>query len=400
MKKYFFVLGNNPKLSLAELSALFPNNKWELGAFWALSDFPQELDVNKLISVLGGTIKIGEISKIINLANRHALASFLKKDLREKAEQKKDGGKFNFGFSFYGQQKIAGDFFKLGLAIKKDLKQAGISSRMVVSREVTLSSVVVEQNKLIDQGQEICLISTKNKVYVGKTLAVQDFKALSKRDFGRPNRDDYSGMLPPKLAQIMINLARRDDKNFAKKIIFDPFCGSATVLMEAYLMGFKNIIGSDLSAKAIFDSEKNIAWLLDLKKEKEKIKFNIFQSDVLNLDSHLKKESIDYIVCEPYLGPSRDYKKFEEVVLELNELYSKALPVLYNLLSPKGRLCMIWPHFRVGGKTWEVRPHIFKFKRRAVLKYETSEGQKEKQESLVYGRPEQKVWREIIILEK
>lgn len=400
MKKYFFVLGSNSDLSLAELTAIFPDNKWEVYASVAISEFSQELDSKNLMSVLGGTIKIGEMLKTISLANRHALSDLVKKELLMEAKQEKNEGKFNFGFSFYGKQKLPGDFFKLGLAIKKDLKQIGISSRMVTSRDPILSSVVVEQNKLIEQGLEICLISEKGRVHIGKTLAVQPFKELSKRDFGRPNRDDHSGMIPPKLAQIMINLARRNDIDFKDKTILDPFCGSGTVLMEAYLMGFKNIIGSDLSDKAISDSRQNIDWIIDFKKDGKKKNINIFQSDVLQLNSKLEKNLVNYVVCEPYLGPQRGYKKFDEVVAELNVLYSQALRVLFDLLPKGARVCMIWPQFRAENKTWKMSPDIFNFKMRSTLDYALWKKEKAVRDTVVYGRAEQKVWREIIVLEK
>lgn len=388
MKKYFFVLGTNPELSLAELKAIFPNNKWELCASVAMADFSESLDAKKLMSGLGGTIKIGEMIKTVSLANRHALSDLVKKELFLEAKKLKDNLRFNFGFSFYGQKRLPGDFFKLGLAIKKDLRQIGIASRMVTSRDPILSSVVVEQNKLIEQGTEICLISDRGSVNIGKTLAVQPFKELSKRDFGRPNRDDFSGMIPPKLAQIMINLARRNDVDFKDKTILDPFCGSGTVLMEAYLLGFKNIIGSDLSDKAVSDSVKNIDWIIDFKKDEKKNNIKIFQSDVLLLEKTIKKNSVDYIVCEPYLGPQRGYKKFDEVLKELNLLYSKALEVFYQILKPQGRVCMIWPQFRAEGKIWKMNPSIGKL---LVSK---------ENRNLVYGRDNQKVWREIVVLEK
>jgi hypothetical protein len=38
-------------------------------------------------------------------------------------------------------------------------------------------------------------------------MALQDFESYSKRDYGRPARDPRTGSLPPKLAQILINLA-------------------------------------------------------------------------------------------------------------------------------------------------------------------------------------------------
>ncbi len=390
MKKYFFVLGSNNDLSLAEIKALFPNNTWYKYGTVAISEFQAELNIANLINSLGGIIKIGEIVSEFSLANRRALSDGVKNEIILSAKKNEAEGKFNFGFSFYEDNRVPGDFFKLGLAVKKDLKSIGISSRMVTSREKILSSVVVEQNNLISKGVELCLITDKKGVFVGKTLAVQPFKALSSRDFGRPQRDDHSGMIPPKLAQIMINLARRDDKDYDKKILLDPFCGSGTILTEAYLMNFKKIIGSDLSDKAVSDSIKNIDWIIDWAnkgegQEKEKNIFEVFQSDVLNLDDKIEESSVDYIVCEPYLGPQRGYKKFDEVVSELNELYSKAITVFYKILKAKGRVVMIWPQFRAEGKVWKMNPEVGGFKISS---------------SVVYGRDEQKVWREIVVLEK
>lgn len=393
MKKYFFVLGSNRKLSLSEVFALFPDKNWKVFDSVASFDSESDLDAHQLISSLGGIIKIGEDFKEFSLANRRALSEFVKKTIMSEAHKKSPEGKFNFGFSFYGSRKLPGDFFKLALAVKKDLKNLGFSSRIVTSKEQVLSSVVVEQNKLVDDGLELCFFVDKNKVFVGKTLAVQAFKELSKRDFGRPNRDDHSGMIPPKLAQIMINIARRDDSDYREKTILDPFCGSGTVLMEANLIGFKNIIGSDISEKAVSDSQKNIEWINDLLKI-EKKNIEIFQSDALLLGGKIEKESIDYIVCEPYLGPQRGFKDFDEVVEELNILYAKALNVFYDILKEGGRVVMIWPQFRANNKTWKTSPNISNFKIEPLIKGENQE------RTVVYGREEQKVWREIVLLIK
>jgi hypothetical protein len=70
-----------------------------------------------------------------------------------------------------------------------------ISSRMVTSREPCYP-VLLWNKKNNFKCLELCLIVEKNKVFLGKTLAVQAFKDLSLRDFGRPNRDDFSGMIP------------------------------------------------------------------------------------------------------------------------------------------------------------------------------------------------------------
>ena len=68
--KYFFILGNNPTLSVAELSAMFGLNKNEdmrllvSGVFTLKTD--KTIAADKLIKNLGGTIKIGVIISAIN----------------------------------------------------------------------------------------------------------------------------------------------------------------------------------------------------------------------------------------------------------------------------------------------------------------------------------------------
>ena len=90
-------------------------------------------------------------------------------------------------------------------------------------------------------------------------MAVQPFEEFGARDYARPSRDDLSGMLPPKLAKIMINLAQAKENS----LILDTFCGSGTILQEALIMGYLNLIGFDSSPKAIKDSQANLEWLAD-----------------------------------------------------------------------------------------------------------------------------------------
>ena len=61
--KYFFILGNNPTLSMAELAAVFAEVvNWQLvSSQVCIVDLPKEIDAQKLIRRLGGTIKIGII---------------------------------------------------------------------------------------------------------------------------------------------------------------------------------------------------------------------------------------------------------------------------------------------------------------------------------------------------
>ncbi|MBI2459694.1 MAG: hypothetical protein HYV53_04055 [Parcubacteria group bacterium] len=196
--RYFFILGANPTLSLAELATIFNNNKLSLiQKNIVILESRQEIKLD-IIKKIGGVIKFGLIyNELTSLAAKDIL-----KSAAIFAKPEKVQAKFNFGVSHYGKSKI--NTKTIAMEFKKLLKQTNINSRWVISREPALSSVVVEQNRLVgDRGVEIVMIEFNKKLFLGKTLAVQPFKELSFRDYGRPARDDRSGMLPPN------SLARR-----------------------------------------------------------------------------------------------------------------------------------------------------------------------------------------------
>lgn len=392
--KYFFILGNNPALSLAEiLSVVKPKSFVLLSEEFLIVETQVILNPTNLIDILGGTIKIGLIKDELVISNyknkiEAAVIQIIKNRQKEVAT-----GKFNFGFSNYSNL----DLGHLGLQIKKNLLALEINSRFVVSRENTLSSVIVEQNKLLRKGVEIVFARQADSIILGETLAVQPFKSLSYRDFGRPARDDKSGMLPPKLAKIMINLAEVKKE----KLLVDPFCGSGTILSEAILMGYKNLYGLDLSVKAIDDSWKNINWLREqYQTEPVSIKFKV--KNVLDLAKFIKINSVGAFVSEPYLGPQRGKIEFKLVIKELEYLYTKALEQMYRVLEKGGRVVMVWPVF-YGNKF--VNPRIGEFRQISLLpdnikNEEVIKKQISPRGNIIYGRAGQKVFREVIVLEK
>ncbi|MCK5211594.1 methyltransferase domain-containing protein [Candidatus Parcubacteria bacterium] len=390
--KYFFILGSNPVLSLAELSAVFnlAKNSKEIKLLGniLLLELGNDINPSKLIKKIGGTIKIGRIEKI---ANRYTDQTDKIIKLLNPGE-----GKFKYGFSYYGPGKF--DAKTLAMKIKNHLRENKVSCRWVTSKERTLSSVVVEQNKLTGPGLEIVLIADNKNLYIGRTLAVQAFKELSYRDYGRPERDDKSGMLPPKLAQIMINLS--GIKPDPDTIILDPFCGSGTVLAEALIMGHKNIIGSDSSEKAISDTRKNIVWI-EKKFEIRNSKFEIIKSSATELTKKIKPSSIDAIVTEPYLGPQRGRINIKQTVAELNKLYSNALKEFKKVLAPNGRVVMVWPIFRVTHNLERITPNLTDFKIINPISKNLQENKTvnlTSRNTIIYGREGQRIWREIVLL--
>jgi len=386
--KYFFILGSHPALSLSELEVKVPG-KWQvINQNIAILDSRQELSAN-LLEQVGGTIKFGRVSGELERLDE-AGASQLAESLLSLAPSDK---KICFGLSDYDRRPISRDF---GIKIKRALQASGRSVRWVISRDAALSSVVVEQNKLLTTGGELVFWRQDNLWCYGLTIGVQPFKALSARDFGRPARDDQSGMLPPKVAQIMLNLADLKPND----TLLDPFCGSGTVIQEAGLLGAKKIIGADISAKAIVDSQVNWQWLaerwsIDFDPELEVI-------DARQIAEIIKPKSIDKLVTEPYLGPQRGRRDFAATARELSQLYSEALKEWQKIIAPGGRVVMIWPVFMDRGQQHYVRPNISGWQKVVYSRLAeqvwpsgyTPDG------NLLYGRPGQAVWRAIVGLEK
>lgn len=410
--QYFFILGTNPALSTAEICALFPNGDISLiGKEAIILETDQQLNPEELINRMGGTIKIGEVLFAEKSPNFDSILKNLQPHLIQA-----ETGKYNFGISYYGQRKF--NSHGLAMGIKKYWRAKDVNSRWVVSKEKVLSSVVVEQNKLIGKGMEIVFIEDQNKLLIGKTLAVQPFKELSFRDFGRPSRDDRSGMIPPKLAQIMINLSGfslapspYEGEGRGEVCILDPFCGSGTIISEAILMDYKNLIGTDTSAKAIADSENNINWLKNNFNIKD-AHYRIFQSSVQSIAQKIKAKSVNAIITEPYLGPQRGNVDQQKIKIELEKLYSDAIQQFKKILSDNGTIVMIWPVFKNIKEDIKITPNIDGFKIISPIKKIPSAGGVAagrgglnnllvtNRQTIIYGRPGQKVWREIVVLKK
>lgn len=346
----FFILGSHPKLSLAEITAVTGMSAAFSDAEVAIfNDIDTELTT--LQDKLGGTMKLGTIIGEVNSININELADLLFAQLFTHIGEKK----VTYGVSIYGDtQNHLGAFLKkgqkaLGLEIKKRLRDAGRSARYVVSRNPQLSSADLLKNKVLERGTEFCFIIQENRVLIGQTEAFQNIDDWSYRDFERPTRHARRGMLPPKLARIMVNLAgtHTDDA-----ILLDPFCGVGTVLMEASLAGYTHVMGSDIDQEAVNATETNLTWLAD--RGFPTADYALFTSAAANLHAHIPDNSISAIVTEPFLGTPRrgnDTSGFVEAeVQKLFTLYDASLATLSRILKDDGVMVIVMPVHYINGQ--------------------------------------------------
>lgn len=233
--KYLAVLGRQPEISLAELEAIFSRvNRFRPGLATFFADSTPD------IARLGGSLKLAEELDAEPL-------EFL---------QNLPEGKITLGVSDYSEhaspRKAQGEALKL----KKILTRHGRSVRVVENKTATLSTATSLHNGLSGAKPNKVELILVDKTW-WKVIGVQDIDAYAKRDQARPARDAKVGMLPPKLAQILINLCGPLP---AGARVLDPFCGTGVVLQEAILMGYK-AYGTDLEQRMIDYTQKNLEWL-------------------------------------------------------------------------------------------------------------------------------------------
>lgn len=360
--QYCFVLGINHTLCKVDiLNTLVSQNidfqVLEASQETLIIETQEILNPRKIINDLGGTVKFIRFFTFISHND-----NFLEK-LRSEIIKKEFKNFFlpserkhiPFGLSVYssgGKLKELNNIWYLAPTvcqeIKKELMKAGKKTGFLSLKDRKLSSVSVDKNRLLDHGFELVLGVGQKGVYVGKSLSVQDYESYGFRDYGRPERDARAGMIPPRLAKMMINLAQKNKED----VFLDPFCGSGTFLGELILIGYKNLIGGDIDKKAIARTQVNLDWLFrnyqSLKREDYNL--SLRECDARRLSSIIPEESIDAIVTEPYLGsPKTKFyqpNKIKKEISILEDLYSQSFREFKRVFKKRGIVVIIFPVFR------------------------------------------------------
>ncbi len=367
--QYLFELGRIPELSRAEIEHVFLAQKipTTVNVFEKnilILETPK-IDIEKIMEQLGGTIKVAEF--ISEQTSVEAIGDYLNTTQAE--------GKIQFSLTGNNARNLA-------LEVKKYLKELGRSVRYIEAK----NTATILHNNLVEKQGDLTL--TKQGLFI--TRGIQPIEEWGERDFGRPGRDSRSGMLPPKLARILINLTGASTDG----TILDPFCGSGTILTEAMSLGFAHIIGSDTSEKALDDTRKNIEWMksqiADIKPSTPKL----ILSGAGELHGKIAPSSIDAIAAEPYMGKplrgTEDKRTLEKQASELKEMYVNAFKAFAKILTPGGVAVFIIPRF-LCDKTW-IRIHCTE--RIQDLGF-SLERLTETEPSILYSRPGQFVGREI-----
>ncbi|MGI9027649.1 MAG: hypothetical protein ACR2FM_02265, partial [Candidatus Saccharimonadales bacterium] len=224
------ILGRQPAIGLAELESRFGP-----ADFQPLNNDIAQLETDQDIAVftqIGSTQKVAKLLTYLDTTDWNKALRAVQKSLPDHLQYIPEG-KVTIGLSTYGFNASAQQVNAAALSLKKVIKQAGRSARVVPNAEATLNTAQVIHNKLTSpNGLELMLVRDKNRTVLAQTVWVQDIDAYRQRDQERPMRDARIGMLPPKLAQIILNLAVGDLEQDEISVL-DPFCGTGVLLQEA-----------------------------------------------------------------------------------------------------------------------------------------------------------------------
>jgi len=407
------ILGRQPALGIAELESLYgPEHIMPFGENTALLDIDcSDIDFDRL----GGSIRIAKILSPLPRISWYEIEKYLIEKTPELA--KYIDGKLSFGISVFGLRVNGHQLAKTALQVKKAIKASGVSVRMVPQKETELGSATVLYNKLTAKnGWELLVVSDGITAYLAQTTRIQDIDAYSARDQARPHRDAKVGMLPPKLAQIIINLAvgnnevegrksKAESADHTRTLILDPFCGTGVVLQEAMLMDF-DIYGTDLEPRMVQYTIDNLAWLdskYPHKGDYRRIEIGDATKHKWNFSalSNLEPSTFNLrIAGETYLGqplsalPSNEH--LSKIIYETNLLHHKFLQNIAKQIPSGTRLCLAVPAWR--GKHeflhLPVLDHLTDMGY-TVLRFEHTQ-----QRDLIYHRENQVVGRELLVLIK
>ena len=399
------ILGRQPELGIAELESLFGADAvTPLGDQAVLVDNDPS-DIN--FARLGGTVKFCKLLTYLDTTNWDDIETFLIQAVPEHAAALPDG-KLRLGLSAYNLKVSPRRIHATGLQVKKMLRQSGRSTRTVPNTELALSSAQVLHNQLTQQlGWELLFIRTGTRTVVAQTIAVQDIYAYAKRDQERPKRDARVGMLPPKLAQIIVNLAVGPADPKLGSVVLDPFCGTGVVLQEASLMGF-DICGTDLEPRMVDYTKANLDWLLkhyqtpgcgpdDVAKVAPQNEAQTFyRLEVGDATSHSWSPAPQFVAAETYLGrpfssqPQPDV--LSKVIQDVDTIHTKFLQNAAKQFSAGTRLCLAVPAWKQknGFLHLPCLDHLEKMGYTRVSFARSGE--------LVYHRPGQYVGRELIVI--
>jgi tRNA (guanine10-N2)-dimethyltransferase len=389
--KSLLILGRQPTLGLAELESLYgASDIMPIGTVAAgLAQSPELIDFKRL----GASTKLARVLTSLPTASWSVIESYLSEASLQFASKTPKGSKMRLGLSVFGIKISSRDINASSLRLKKSIKTAGYSVRVVPNKYPVLNSAQVIHNQLTGpSGCEFVIVRHGAQTIVAQTITEQNIEAYAERDQARPMRDAKVGMLPPKLAQLLINLANPP----LGSVVLDPFCGTGVVLQEALLMGY-SVYGTDLEPRMVDYSKANIEWLHTKTSIKQSLSERFEPADATTFKWQLPFHTV---AAETYLGKPLTSLPPQNVLAAIikgcDDIHTKFLSNLAGQIPTGTTICLAVPAW----KTKNGFLHLDTLDRLEKMGYTRKKFVHAPNHDLIYHRTDQFVGRELVVLAK
>jgi precorrin-6B methylase 2 len=257
----------------------------------------------------------GDLSPLIHLMTSH---------LEDKA---------NFSLSGYDIQED--DYEDLVRSILDGLRDAGLRKARLLRPK---GNELLSEQVLSREAFDVVAFPYHGGYGLGPTAWVPDSASMRQRGTRRPiPHSDIA--LSPRLARTLVNLAGLKPG----QTILDPFCGSGTILIEAYGKSLR-CLGLDSRASRVQEARENLQWSLGGVSTKG---YDIRKGDARELRRILRGTKVDAVVTEPLLLPRLDARPktstASAMIEESATVYNDALASMADSIHPEGRIVVVVP---------------------------------------------------------
>ncbi len=177
--------------------------------------------------------------------------------------------------------KIGGTVYRRGF--RADLQNPDVTFRLIMTDKAVFGSVIASVNR-----------------------SDYELRAPHKKPFF------YPGVLMPRVARALVNISQVK----ANEVLFDPFSGTAGILVEGGIVG-SHVIGIEVRRKISYGARANL--------DECKADYSLIVGDACRVP--LKSSCVDAIVTDPPYGRSAAIK-----AESLHELYSESFCEMYRVL--------------------------------------------------------------------
>jgi len=271
-KLFFLLSGEHPTLPFSELKAILETEGFRHKVTGELKQIMQvEADVESLKSI----VHRAAMTRVCNieLSYCNAVAEEIFESVRSAPLE---------------------DFLKKGESFVVRVRRIAESVPQLIGEELErkLGAVVLHRVKgvkvrLVNPDKTFFGVLSDNKFIFGLKLAEIVPKPFMER---RPRKRPFfhPSAMPSKLARCMVNLAQPK----MGELVLDPFCGTASMLIEAGLIGCR-VVGFDAQKRMVRGSLRNLAY------------YGVASNGLAVADAqHLPINKVDCIVTDPPYGRS------------------------------------------------------------------------------------------------